>query len=244
MNEMERFEQQKRESIQALGQDTALRQMARDFMRESGKHRYTYNFTWLGRPVIQFPQDLMAAQELIWSVQPKYVIETGVAHGGGLIFYASILELLGGQREAIGVDIEIRTHNRAAIAAHPLSKRIHLIEGSSIDPATLQKVRDRAREGPILVILDSNHTHEHVLKELELYSPLVKSGSYIVVTDTSIDFVPEGFIKDRPWGKGNNPMTAVHAFLKQNDRFAIDATMHDKLLITDAYNGYLKCVKD
>lgn len=245
MNEVERFEQQKREMIQAMSRDAAIQKLAHDFMRETGKYRYTYHFNWLGRPYIQLPQDMLAIQELIWSIKPSCIVETGIAHGGGLVFDASILELLGGDREVIGVDIEIRPHNRAAIEAHPLAKRIHMIEGSSIDPAIVAKVRERvAGRGPVLVILDSNHTHEHVLRELELYSPLVKAGSYIVVMDTAIEFLPEGHFPDRPWGKGNNPMSAVHAFLKQNKRFQIDADMHVKLLITVAYDGYLKCIAD
>src|SRR5262245_37522173 len=245
MNEIERFEQEKAAMIRALAGDEKLRQLARDFMRETGKYRYTYNFSWLGRPYIQFPQDMLAIQELIWSVKPQVVVETGIAHGGGLVFDASILELLGGDREVIGVDIEIRPHNRAAIEAHPLARRIHMIEGSSTDSATVAKVRQRiAARGPVLVILDSNHTHDHVLRELELYSPFVKAGSYLIVMDTSIEFLPDGFFTDRPWGKGNSPMSAVHAFLRQHDRFQIDADRHAKLLVSVAYDGYLKCVHD
>jgi len=245
VTESERFEQQKRENIQALGRDSDLQQRARDFILESGKHRYTYHFTWLGRPVIQFPQDLIAIQEILWQVKPAVVIETGVAHGGSLVFHASILELLGGEREVIGIDIDIRAHNRVEIEKHPLAKRIDLIQGSSIDPQIARQVRERvAGRGPVVVILDSNHTHEHVARELELYAPLVKAGSYLIVLDTSIEWLPEGHVTDRPWGKGNNPMTAVHAFLKKNDRFVIDAAIHNKLLITVAPDGYLKCVKD
>lgn len=231
--------------IRALAGDEKLRRLAIDFMRETGKYRYTYNFTWLGRPYIQFPQDMIAIQELIWSIKPACVVETGIAHGGGLVFNASMLELLGGDREVIGVDIDIRPHNRAAIEAHPLVKRIHMIQGSSTDPAIVAKVRDRiAGRGPVMVILDSNHTHDHVLRELELYSPFVKAGSYIVVMDTSVEFLPPGYFPDRPWDKGNNPMTAVHAFLEKNKRFQIDADMHAKLLISVAYDGYLKCITD
>src|ERR1051325_6030262 len=208
MREIERFDQQKRDMIRALGQQADLHQLGREFMRDTGKFRYTYHFTWLGRPIIQLPQDIIAIQELIWSIQPRVVIETGVAHGGGLVLNASILELLGGDREVIGIDIDIRAHNRAEIEGHPLSRRIHLIQGSSTDPNVLRQVRERvADRGPVLVILDSDHTHAHVLRELELYSPLVGSGSYVVVMDTSMEFLPEGYITDRPWGKGNNPMS-------------------------------------
>src|SRR5262249_39154449 len=173
------------------------------------------------------------------------VVEAGIAHGGSLVFHASILELLGGERGVIGVDIDIRAHNRVEIEKHPLAKRIHLVQGSSTDEATVRQVRERiAGRGPVVVILDSDHTHAHVARELELYSPLVKSGSYLIVMDTSIEFLPEGQVKDRAWGKGNNPMTAVHSFVKHNDRFVIDAAIHDKLLITVAYDGYLKCIRD
>lgn len=245
MSEVERFNREKESLIGAMGKDPALMQLARDFMRETGKYRYTYHFHWLGRPVIQFPQDLMAIQEILWEVQPAVVVETGIAHGGSLIFHASILELLGGNREVIGIDIDIRSHNRAAIEAHPLARRIHLIQGSSIDPAIVGKVADRiVGQGPVVVILDSNHTHEHVLRELELYAPFVRRGSYLIVMDTSIEFLPDGFFADRPWGRGNNPMSAVHEFLKHSDRFVIDKTRHEKLLISVAYDGYLKCVKD
>jgi cephalosporin hydroxylase len=245
MNEVERFEQQKRESIQALAKDAALQRQGQEFILATGRHRYTYNFTWLGRPVIQFPQDLMAIQEIIWQVQPAVVVETGIAHGGSLIFHASLLELLGGDGEVIGVDIDIRAHNRAAIEAHPMAKRILLIQGSSTDEAIVKRVRDRiAGRGPVVVILDSDHTHAHVERELELYSPLVKAGSYLVVMDTQIELLPEGHFTDRTWNKGNNPMTAVHAFLKRNDRFAIDQDYNAKLLISVAPDGYLKCVKD
>src|SRR5262245_52420851 len=179
------------------------------------KYHYTYNFNWLGRPVIQFPQDLVAIQEILWQVKPALVVETGVAHGGSLVFHASILELLGGDREVIGVDIDIRAHNRVEIEKHPLAKRINLIQGSSTDEATVRQVRERiAGRGPVVVILDSDHTHTHVARELELYSPLVNSDSYLIVMDTSIEFLPAGQVKDRTWGKGNKPMNAVNVVLK------------------------------
>ncbi|HVW00182.1 MAG TPA: CmcI family methyltransferase, partial [Planctomycetaceae bacterium] len=167
------------------------------------------------------------------------------AHGGSLIYYASLLELLGGDGRVVGVDIDIRAHNRAEIDAHPMRKRIDLVQGSSIDPATADQVKALAagRE-PVLVILDSNHTHAHVLEELKLYSPLVKKGSYLVVFDTIIEDMPEDFFTDRPWGKGDNPKTAVWEFLKQNDRFEIDSDIEHKLLLTVAPDGWLRCIKD
>jgi cephalosporin hydroxylase len=243
VDEVEQFEREKAANVQKLGADPRLRQLAFDFLRETGPYRYTYHFTWLGRPVIQFPQDLVAIQEIIWRVRPDLVIETGVAHGGGLVFYASLLELLGGDGRAVGIDIDIRPHNRAAIEAHPLARRITLLEASSTDEAVADRVRELARGRRVLVVLDANHTHAHVLRELELYSPLVQPGSYVIVLDTAIDYLPEGYFPDRPWGKGNNPKTAVEEFLRRSDRFVIDEEMRAKLLITVAADGYLKCVK-
>jgi cephalosporin hydroxylase len=213
-------------------------------MLKSSRHFYTYNFTWLGVPVIQFPQDLVALQELIWRVRPGLVVETGVAHGGSLIFYASMLELLGGESRVIGVDIDIRADNRAVVESHPLSRRVTMIEGSSIAHEVVEQVAEIARgAGAVLVVLDSNHTHAHVLEELRLYSPLVTEESYLVVLDTSIEDAPDGFFPDRLWGKGDNPRTAVWEFLKENDRFIVDKDVETKLLITVAPDGFLKHVK-
>lgn len=212
---------------------------------ESVKGRYSYNFSWMGRPIIQYPQDIVAMQEIIWQVKPRLIVETGIAHGGSLIFYASMLELLGQDGIVAGIDIDIRQHNRVEIEKHPMSKRIRMIQGSSIDKAVADQVYELAKgKSPILVVLDSMHTHDHVREELKLYSPLVTKDSYLVVFDTVIEDLPEDFFPDRPWGLGNNPKTAVHEFLKTNDRFEIDSEMDNKLLITVAPNGYLKCIKD
>lgn len=208
-------------------------------------YKYSYNFTWLDRPIIQFPQDIIAIQEIIWQIKPDLIIETGIAHGGSLVFSASILELLGGNGQVLGIDIDIREHNRVEIERHPMYKRITMIQGSSIDDSIAQQVYDFARDKKrVLVVLDSNHTHDHVLRELQLYSPLVTKGSYLVVFDTAIEDMPEDFFPDRSWGKGNNPKTAVWEFLKTNDRFEIDKEIQNKLLITVAPDGYLKCIKD
>jgi len=228
--------------VERMGEDARLQELSADFLLRSAEYRYSYNFTWLGRPIIQYPGDIVAMQEILWNVRPDAVIETGVAHGGSLIFYASILELLGGEREAIGIDVEIRPHNRTAIESHPMMRRIHLIERSSTDPRTLDEVRRRVAGKRCVVALDSNHTHEHVLAELRLYSELVDAGSYLVVFDTSIDAAPPGFFPDRPWGPGNNPLTAIREFLQENRRFEVDRTIHDKLLITTAREGYLRCI--
>lgn len=242
--QLQAFETEKRQNIEALEADAELKQLALDFMRETAKHKYTYNFTWLGLPIIQFPQDLQAIQEIIWSVKPDVIIETGIAHGGGLIFYASMLELLGGDGQVVGVDIDIRAHNRARVESHPLARRIQMLQGSSVDEEIVHRVSELARGKKALIVLDSNHTHEHVLSELRLYSPLVSCGSYVVVFDTTIEDQPEGFFKDRPWSKTNNPKTAVREFLRTNNRFVIDKEIEGKLLITVARDGYLRCVKD
>ncbi len=234
-----------RAKIEAMQADVQLKQMVRALYGALGKYKYPLNFTWLGRPIVQLPTDVMALQELIWAVKPELVVETGIAHGGSLILYASILELIGGKGEVVGVDIDIREHNRIEIERHPLSKRITMIEGSSVDRATVELVQDKtAEKSPVLVVLDSDHTHDHVLKELELYSPLVTKGSYLVVLDTNIEDMPAGSFPDRPWDKGNNPKTAVWEFLKTTERFVIDKEFEDKLLITTAHDGFLKCVKD
>jgi cephalosporin hydroxylase len=229
--------------IAGMAADPRLRAAAREMFLRSCDYRYSYNFSWLGRPVIQYPQDLVAMQEILWAVKPRRVIETGVAHGGSLVFYASMLELLGGDGRVLGIDVEIRPHNRRALEQHPMFKRISLIEGSSIDDAVVSQVREQC-VSPVLVVLDSNHTHAHVLRELECYAPLVTRGSYLVVFDTVVDDMPASAFPDRPWGPGNNPRTAVRAFLATTDRFEVDREIEDKLLITVAPGGYLKCVKD
>jgi cephalosporin hydroxylase len=222
-----------------------IRKLTLDWICKTARFKYTYNFSWLGRPIIQFPQDILAMQEIIWQAKPDLIIETGIAHGGSLIFYSSMLELVGGDGQVIGIDVEIREHNRIEIERHPLSKRIKMIEGSSTEENVAKQVYDLARgRKRVLVALDSNHTHDHVLKELNLYAPLVTKGSHLVVFDTVIDDMPEDFFPDRPWGKGNNPKTAVHEFLRTNDRFVIDEDIENKLLITVAPHGYLKCIKD
>jgi len=239
------FEISKHISIKNMTPDKQLKSLTERWFLESCKHKYSYNFTWMGRPIIQFPQDILAMQELIWQVKPDLIIETGIAHGGSLIFYASMLELLGGEGQVLGVDIDIREHNRLEIEKHPMFKRITMIQGSSIDEQIAKQVHAVAKnKSTIMVVLDSNHTHEHVLKELQLYSSLVTKGSYLVVFDTAVEDMPADFFPDRPWGKGNNPKTAVWEFLKHNDRFEIDKEMEAKLLITVAPDGYLKCIKD
>ncbi|WP_075292373.1 cephalosporin hydroxylase family protein [Pararhizobium arenae] len=226
-----------------------MRRAAHDFMVASVTPKYSYNFSWLGRPIIQYPQDIVAMQELIWTVQPDLIIETGIAHGGSLIFSASMLELnaiCGGNPDAsvFGIDIDIRAHNRVEIEKHPLYRRISMIEGSSIDPAVIDQVR-AAAEGKksVLVCLDSNHTHDHVLAELEAYADLTSVSSYCVVFDTFIEDVPAGSYPDRPWDKGANPKTAVFEWLKSHPEFEIDRSIDARLLISVAPHGYLKRVR-
>jgi cephalosporin hydroxylase len=260
MNPLEVFENEVRNQIDNMGEDKNIRALSQAWTSEITAHRYTYNFRWLGRPVIQLPQDLVALQELIWEVKPDLILETGIAHGGSLIMSASLLTLIDhseaieqnklidpktSTRRVLGVDIDIRAHNRAAIDAHPMSHRIDMIQGSSIAAEVIAQVHAYARNfNKIFVCLDSNHTHDHVLAELQAYAPLVKKGSYCVVFDTVIDDLPDTLCSDRPWGRGNNPKTAVKEFLETTDRFVIDQNIDNKLLISAAPGGYLKCVKD
>jgi cephalosporin hydroxylase len=188
---------------------------------------------------------MVAMQEIIWRVRPDLIVETGVARGGSLVFYASLLELIGGAGQVLGIDIDIREHNRVEIEKHLMARRITMLQGSSIDEQVAREVQQFAtNKKRVVVLLDSNHTHEHVARELALYAPLVTKGSYLVVFDTIIEDMPEDFFPDRPWGKGNNPKTAIHEFLKATDRFIIDEEFNNKLLISVAPDGYLRCVKD
>ncbi|NLW76500.1 MAG: cephalosporin hydroxylase [Methanomicrobiales archaeon] len=245
MNDEKHFSDEVTANINNLQKDRDLTDLSRIWVRMTSPYKYTYNFRWLGRPIIQFPQDIMAMQEIIWDVKPDLIVETGIARGGSVIFYASMLELLGGNGKVLGIDVDIREHNKQAIEEHIMSKRIRMIQGSSIDPDIAQKVKLFAKDyKKVLVILDSNHTHDHVFQELNMYSELVSKGSYLVVFDTIVEDMPSNFFPDRPWGKGNNPKTAVYEFLNNNDRFVIDRSIESKLLITVAPDGYLKCVKD
>jgi cephalosporin hydroxylase len=245
MDELRRFSDEVRANIDRLMADADIQALSRAWLTEITRHKYTYNFGWLGRPVIQLPQDLLAVQEIVWRVKPDLVVETGIAHGGSLIHSASLLELLGGDGLVIGVDVDIRAHNRREIEAHPLAKRIRMIEGSSTDPSVVAAVSELARGRPsVLVMLDSDHTHAHVLRELQLYAPLVTRGSYLVVFDTLIEDLPDELFTGRRWGKGNNPKTAVWQFLATTDRFEIDARIAGKLLLTCAPDGYLRCTRD
>lgn len=242
-SKIQEFLEEKKKNIESLGEQRNLQKLGLDFLTETAAAKYSYNFTWLGVPIIQFPQDMVALQEIIWQVKPDLIIETGVAHGGSLILSASILELIGGDGLVLGIDIDIRQHNRNVIENHPMFKRINLLEGSSVSEEIIRKVKEIAEDKKnILVILDSNHTHAHVLEELRLYSPLVSVGSYCIVFDTVIEDMPENSFPDRAWGKGNNAKTAVWEFLAANDDFVVDKEIENKLLITVAPDGYLRRV--
>ena len=250
------FEKEVIERIQQNQNDADLKQASLDFTRLSTKPQYSYNFFWLGRPIIQYPQDMVAMQELIWRIRPDLIVETGIAHGGSLILSASMLAMIEycdaitqgttlhpdqPERKVVGIDIDIRAHNRQAILDHPMANRIAMIEGSSIDPDIVARVTAMCRNYKrVLVLLDSNHTHDHVRAELDAYAPLVSPGSYCVVFDTIIQDLPQDMYSNRPWGPGNNPKTAVYEFLSSNSEFEIDAQIDNKLLISVAPDGYLR----
>jgi len=235
---------EKRDRISAFAEDAEFRALSNAWRAMALQKKYMNNFSWLGRPLIQLPMDAMAMQELIWAVKPELIVETGVAHGGSLVLSASMLEIIG-RGEVVGVDIEIRPHNRRAIESHPLAKRILLIEGSSIAPEVIGRVRERAAgKAKVLVCLDSNHTHEHVLAELNAYAGLVSKGSYCVVFDTFVEDMPADYAwPERAWGKGNNPKTAVWQWIRTHPEFEIDRSIEDRLLVTSAPDGFLRRIK-
>lgn len=242
------FDEERKERIRRNGGDRGLVAAARDFTLASIVPKYSYNFSWMGRPIFQYPQDIIAVQEIIWSIKPDLIIETGIAHGGSLIFSASMLELnaaCGGPKDAevLGVDIDIRAHNRQAIIAHPMAKRISMIEGSSVASDVVEKVRAKAAgKRSVLVCLDSNHSHSHVLGELNAYAPLTTIGSYCIVFDTAIEDMSREMLGDRPWAPGNSPKSAVREFMKVHAEFEVDKAIDSQLLISMAPDGYLRRV--
>ena len=250
------FEKQRDDRIRAAGEDSEFQALSAQWANKAMAQMYMYNFTALGRPIIQFPQDMVAAQELIWQVKPDLIIETGIAHGGSLIQSAMMLAMIdicdaiennmstmptASNRKVLGIDIDIRAHNKKAIENHPMSSRIEMIEGSAVDAGIVAQVLEYAKDYKnIMVMLDSMHTHDHVLGELEAYADLVSVGNYCIVFDTFVEDLSDDLSSDRPWGVGDNPKTAVHEWLKDNSNFEIDEAVHNKLLITVAPDGFLK----
>lgn len=256
MNAYLEFKSECAAEISTIGNNSALANLTNEWMQSVNQLKYSYHFEWQGRPIIQYPQDMVAMQELIWEIKPDLIIETGIAHGGSLIFSASMLALLDmyeaiekgvvldpkvSKRKVLGLDIDIRQHNREAIEAHPMSSRIQMIQGSSIAPEVIEQVKAVANNYQrVLVCLDSNHTHDHVLAELDAYAPLTSVGSYCVVFDTIVEDMPKELFPDRPWGPGDNPKTAVWEYLKTHSEFEIDKSIDHKLLISVAPDGYLR----
>ncbi|MCH8905045.1 MAG: cephalosporin hydroxylase family protein [Bacteroidetes bacterium] len=239
MDPISQFEQEKKERIEAFGGDEQLQKLGFEWLKESMSKLYVYNFNWMGRPIIQTPQDMFAMQEIIWKVKPDLIIETGIAHGGSLVYYASLLEMMG-KGEVLGIDIDIRVHNKKLIEEHPMYKRIMMIEGSSVDKEVIEKVREVAAEKEVvLVCLDSNHTHDHVLSELRNYSAMVTKGSYIIVFDTHVEDMPAEYTANRPWGPGNSPKTAARVFLKETGDFELDTEFQNKVVATTMRDGCL-----
>ncbi|HPW83233.1 MAG TPA: cephalosporin hydroxylase family protein [Rhodoferax sp.] len=250
------FSQERSERLVSNGADTAFGALSRDWLQASMQRKYVYNFDWMGRPIIQYPQDMVAMQELVWQVRPDLIIETGIAHGGSLILSASLLAMLDmcdaieagttmdplqSSRKVIGIDIDIRAHNRAAIESHPMASRIQMVQGSSIAPETVAAVHAAsAGYQRVLVLLDSMHTHDHVLAELDAYASLVTPGSYCVVFDTFVEDMPPGFFDDRPWDVGNNPKTALRQWLQTHLDFEVNASWPNKLMVTVAPEGFLR----
>ncbi|WP_233865321.1 cephalosporin hydroxylase family protein [Paraburkholderia adhaesiva] len=245
MDPIQQFKDERADDIKRMADDERLKRMSLDWMIASDKYKYSYNYTWLGRPIIKYPSDIVATQEIIWAVKPDLIIETGIAHGGSLMLSASMLEMNGGDGLVLGIDIDIREHNRKEILNHPMAKRIQMIEGSSVSAETMAQVREIARgRKRVMVFLDSLHSHAHVAAELELYAPLVSIGSYLVLPDTFIEYFPKGYYSaNRPWDVGDNPMTAMRDFMKGNNEFEIDRQLCDKLMITEAFDGYLRRVR-
>lgn len=236
--------------VEFQNNDLSLRKLSDDFMSQSHLLKYSYNFSWLGRPIIQYPQDIVSFQEIVFKVKPDLIIETGIAHGGSLILSASLLNLLDlyegvnpyeSNRKVVGIDIDIRSHNYKAIKEHPFNNKIEMIQGSSIDEEVVREIQNISSNfNKILVCLDSNHTHEHVYKELTLYSDFVSLGSYCIVFDTVIEKLPIDCCNDRPWSVGNNPLTAVNEWLNENKNFRVDKFYDQKSLISVAKGGFLE----
>lgn len=241
----EEFSRIQRDAAVGMARDQDLLHAARDVLARADSHRWLHQNTWMGEPVLNLPQDMFALQDIIWRTRPEFIIEIGVAWGGGMLFHSTLLEVLGGGK-VIGVDIFIPPDLRERLASHAtLSRRIELIEGSSIAPETVERVRSIVGASRrTLVVLDSHHTHDHVLAELRAYAPLVGRGCYLVAGDTIVEHIAAPAHRPRPWGPGNNPATAVKAFLSECPRFAVDQDLERRLLLSCHPGGYLVAAGD
>ena len=245
MDDRDAFLADRRRNSVALGQDEAAFTASVEAVVRADRHSYAYLWTWLGVPIIQLPADVMATQEVVWDCKPDVVIETGVARGGSLIFMASLLTLIG-KGKIVGVDIDIRAHNRRSIEEHALTNLVTLIEGPSTDPETIARVRETIPDGAsVMVILDSDHSYDHVLDELRVYGPLVTPGQFLVVADTLLGrLTPEQTPKARAdvWEPGNEPLSALREYMRETDRFSIDEAINGKLILSSSPGGYLRCL--
>lgn len=243
-DDRDEFGKKARSQALALGQDRAVFDSSIDILLAANKYDYAYLWTWMGIPIIQLPADIMATQEVIWATKPDVIVETGVARGGSMVFMASLLELLGNGK-VIGVDIDIRAHNRDSIERNPLAKRISLIEGPSTSSSVVAKVRSEIPPGAsVMVILDSDHSRDHVLAELRAYAGMVTPGCYLVVADTLLgELQPDAELRNRSkaWSKGNEPLSALKIFLEESDRFEVDPVINGKLILSSSTGGYLRC---
>lgn len=241
------FERQKEIDTAAMSNDRALFDASTDLVLASDKYRYSYLWSWMGVPIIQRPADVLALQEIVWETKPDVIVETGVARGGSVVFFASLLRMLGKpDGKVIGVDIDIRAHNRDTIERHPMASSIALIEGSSVAPETIQKVNAHIMDGAsVMVVLDSDHSRNHVLAELRAYCNLVSKGQFLVAADTILGFIPPEKAPtyySKVLLAGDEPLAAVRAFLAENDSFALDP-INGKLIMSSSPHGYLRRVK-
>jgi len=240
------FEARKKEMSIALGKDDAVFRQALDTLVSLDKYDYSYLWSWMGLPIIQMPADVMATQEVIWATKPDVIIETGVARGGSMVFMAAMLQLIG-KGKVVGVDIDIRAHNRSAIESHPMASRIELIEGPSTSVETMDRVRAAIPAGAsVMVVLDSDHSRDHVLDELRHYAPLVTEGQYIVVADTLLGRCEPSQVptkRSQILLPGDEPLAALHAYLKETTRFEFDEVINGKLVLSSSPGGYVRCLR-
>lgn len=237
------FEDSKRRQSLALGQDSAAFRQSLDLVTALDAFDYSYLWSWMGVPIIQMPADVMATQEVIWATKPDVIIETGVARGGSVLFMASLLEMIG-KGKVVGVDIDIRAHNRSAIESHPMAKRVVLIEGGSVDADTLDRVRAEIPRGArVMVVLDSDHSRAHVLAECRAYGPIVTPSCYMVVADTLAGHVTEANApkkRSKVWFKGDEPLSALQDYMAETDRFEVDEVLNGKLVLSSSPGGYVR----